>query len=64
MLEQAAKGLLLLHKNNIFHLDVKPANIIIGKKFLVKICDFGESYIQNSTPKNHAFGRSYPYAPP
>jgi serine/threonine protein kinase len=41
MLEQAAKGLLFIHRSNILHLDYKPANLIVGKKYLVKVCDFG-----------------------
>ena len=41
MLEQAAKGLLFIHRSSILHLDYKPANLIVGKKYLVKVCDFG-----------------------
>jgi serine/threonine protein kinase len=41
MLEQAAKGLLFLHRSSIVHLDFKPANLVVGKKHLLKLCDFG-----------------------
>lgn len=41
LLEQAAKGLLFLHKNKIIHLDFKPGNLVVGKRFLLKLCDFG-----------------------
>jgi serine/threonine protein kinase len=44
-LEQAAKGLLFLHKEKIVHIDFKPANIFIGKHCLAKIGDFGESLL-------------------
>ena len=41
LLEQAAKGLLFIHRSSILHLDYKPAKLIVGKKYLVKVCDFG-----------------------
>ena len=41
MLIQASKGLLFLHKNNVLHMDFKPANLVLGKNYLVKLCDFG-----------------------
>jgi serine/threonine protein kinase len=41
MMEQAAKGLHFLHKKGIVHVDFKPANIIVGRKFLIKLTDFG-----------------------
>lgn len=63
MLEQAAKGLLFLHRNGILHLDYKPANIIVGKKHLVKVCDFGES-CSVAQRKGHRFGNTFPFAPP
>lgn len=64
MLEQAAKGVLLLHKSGIVHLDLKPANLIVGKKFLVKVCDFGESFLLGQPIKTHKFGLSFPFAAP
>jgi Kae1-associated kinase Bud32 len=38
----------LLHNNNITHGDYTPANIIIGKKGIVYLIDFGLSSITNS----------------
>lgn len=35
------KGLLFLHKNNVIHLDIKPANILVCPGGLCKLCDFG-----------------------
>ena len=64
MLEQAAKGVLLLHRSGIVHLDLKPANLIVGKKFLVKVCDFGESFLLGQPAKGHRFGLSFPFAAP
>ena len=38
------QGLQTLKNNFIVHLDLKPSNIIIAKKLIVKLIDFGESY--------------------
>lgn len=37
---QIAKALEYLNKNNVVHRDVKPANIILMEKGVVKLCDF------------------------
>jgi len=36
-----------LHENNIFHLDIKPANILIKSTNQISLCDFGLSCIAN-----------------
>lgn len=43
-LSQFVEGLRFLHSHHIFHLDLKPQNLLIGKAFILKITDFGESY--------------------
>jgi serine/threonine protein kinase len=40
------KGLYLLHKNNIVHLDIKPENIIADKNGDIKYIDFGLSCLR------------------
>lgn len=45
---QLLKGIAHAHHNNIFHLDIKPSNIIIDKKGVVKILDFGIAAIKDS----------------
>lgn len=35
------KGLKHLHDNNMVHMDIKPANVLIGLDGLYKIADFG-----------------------
>lgn len=38
---QAAEGFAYAHKNNLIHRDVKPANLLIDEKGVVKILDLG-----------------------
>jgi serine/threonine protein kinase len=38
---QIVNAVYYLHQNNIIHRDIKPENILIGKKGLLKLCDFG-----------------------
>ena len=38
---QVVNAVYFLHQNNIIHRDIKPENILIGKKGLLKLCDFG-----------------------
>lgn len=40
----AAQALRFIHKHSIIHLDIKPANILVGRNFLLRLTDFGESY--------------------
>jgi len=37
-----------LHKNGIAHLDLKPDNLLLGRDFMFKICDFDLSYNQTN----------------
>ena len=41
MMVQVAKGLLFLHKHGVIHVDFKPANVLVGRKLLLKLTDFG-----------------------
>jgi serine/threonine protein kinase len=44
LIHQISQGLLFLHQRNIWHLDLKPDNILFSSGGMVKLCDFGESY--------------------
>lgn len=64
MMEQAAKGLYFLHKHDIVHVDFKPANIIVGRKLLIKLTDFGESHLLTKPANRSQFSYTFPYASP
>ena len=47
-----------LKEHNIVHLDLKPSNILMHQKMLIKLIDFGESY----HPQVNDYGIHHPYA--
>lgn len=49
------QGLEVIHRDNIFHSDLKPENIFIGEKGTIKIGDFGVSKKSNMT---HIYGNA------
>lgn len=64
MLLQVAQGLKFLKENQIVHLDLKPANILIQKNYIAKITDFGESYNSRVCDEKFRPGRTYPFVAP
>lgn len=50
-LSQLVEGLRFLHTRSLYHLDIKPQNMLIGKGFILKITDFGEAYHPNICSK-------------
>jgi len=63
----ALEGLAYLHANNISHLDVKAANILIGDDFHVKLADFGVSErvhgLDAASPMQNIIGTPFWIAP-
>ncbi|CAK9301808.1 unnamed protein product [Gordionus sp. m RMFG-2023] len=45
MINQIAEGLNYCHSSNFIHMDVKPKNIMVYKKFELKLGDFGSSVL-------------------
>ncbi len=58
VLRQAAAGLAHCHRLGVFHLDVKPDNLLVTGEGVVKVADFGCSVIAPAGPKDgHRHGR-------
>ena len=64
-------GIRQLLKYDIFHLDLKPINILVCKSMITKIIDFGEAYHHDVCPKSNALpisdytpGFTFPYVAP
>jgi tetratricopeptide (TPR) repeat protein len=58
---QIAKGLQLSHEKGVYHLDLKPANVLLKKTetgFAVKIIDFGLSQVAPSLQTEAGVGQS------
>lgn len=46
IIKQIVQGFIELHKQNVVHMDIKPANILITKNLDIKIIDYGFSCIK------------------
>ena len=47
--QQILSGLDYLHKSHIIHRDLKPENLLLDQNNIIKIVDFGLSYLETST---------------
>lgn len=59
---QVAAGLAHMHRRNVFHADLKPNNILYGKRGEVKIIDYGLAWIKGE-PKDRVQGTPEYMAP-
>jgi len=50
MAREIAQGMNWLHKQNVLHLDLKPANLLCMHDWTIKIADFGLSRLQPKNP--------------
>ncbi|GMG98523.1 hypothetical protein Nepgr_000363 [Nepenthes gracilis] len=50
MLRDICRGLMCVHRMKIVHCDLKSANCLVNKHWMVKICDFGLSRIMIDAP--------------
>lgn len=58
-LQQVLCGLSALHDMGFVHGDLKPDNLLLGKKGLVKLGDFGLARVRAFVGSNSMFARSY-----
>ncbi|KAL4507158.1 hypothetical protein ABPG72_001951 [Tetrahymena utriculariae] len=65
MVLQVAQGVKFLQSIDIYHLDLKPPNILLDEEQNIKICDFGESYCKKNVGDQgfQRTGRTLPYSP-
>jgi serine/threonine protein kinase len=64
--EQIASAVRYLHRHGVCHRDLKPANVLLWRKTIVKLVDFGlalESWADRITEVGISFG-TVSYAPP
>jgi serine/threonine-protein kinase len=56
LVKELFEGIDYLHKNNVIHRDLKPDNILVNKKYDLKITDFGLSFLYNDefTTRNYS----------
>jgi len=55
IIEQIAKGLYAMHKQEMIHQDIRPQNIMIDKNKTVKIIDFGSTKVKGIQESNFHF---------
>ena len=58
-LGQLLEGIEFLHKNKIYHSDIKPANILFTRNDDIKLCDFGiavHMHTESSATSSHVKG--------
>ena len=59
IMKNILKGVSYLHSQNIIHCDLKPENIMINNKGIIKIIDFGSSCYNGKTKYTYLQSRFY-----
>lgn len=62
VLARATMGLMHMHRRGVYHADLKPSNIMLGKRGEVKIIDFGLAHVKGE-PKGRIQGTPEYMAP-
>lgn len=58
-----AHALDVAHDNDVLHLDIKPENVIVNKKGVVKVTDFGLATLMDASGQGTAGGGTIGYMP-
>lgn len=61
--ERMAAGVAHLHAKGVYHADLKPNNVMLGRGATVKIIDFGLARVQGDPPKDRVQGTPEYIAP-
>ena len=59
-----AHALEVAHDNDVLHLDIKPENVIVNKKGVVKVTDFGLATLMDASGHATTGGGTIGYMPP
>lgn len=66
---QIAKGLQVMHRQEMLHQDLRPANVLIDQSGTIKLIDFGSAYVAgmvetNAGPEQSTFPGTVQYSAP
>ncbi|MBC7265544.1 MAG: serine/threonine-protein kinase [Anaerosomatales bacterium] len=64
VVDAVAHALAFAHANGVLHLDLKPANVLVDRRGLVKVADFGISALTGVDRSGRARGGTPGYMPP
>jgi len=64
LLDSLADALDYAHENGVLHLDIKPANIMVDRKGIIKLGDFGMATLASAAGYADARGGTVGYMPP
>ena len=64
VVDSVARALAFAHENRVLHLDIKPTNILIDRRGVVKLADFGMATLSSAAGYGDARGGTVGYMPP
>ncbi len=64
ILDGIVSALEFAHENQVFHLDIKPANVLINQSGHIKVSDFGLAELAGSSGYGEVQGGTIGYMPP
>ena len=64
MVASIGRALTFAHENGVLHLDIKPTNIMVDRRGIVKLADFGMATLASAAGYGDARGGTVGYMPP